>query len=51
MKIGATINDSRTSVPEQMDDRSDGDSFVTRDEDVFDLQNADHIGMVLVSVP
>ena len=51
MKIRAIINNSRSSVPEQKDDRSDGDSFVTPNEDVFNLQNADHPGMVLVSVP
>ena len=34
-----------------MDDILDGDSVVTLDEDVFNLQNVDHPRMVLVSVP
>ena len=37
MKIGATVNDPRSNVREQMDDRSDGDSVVTPDKDVFNL--------------
>ena len=34
-----------------MDDRSNRDSVVTPDEDVFHLKKADHPRMILVSVP
>lgn len=51
MKIGAIVYDPSHRTLEYMEGRSDEDSVVTPVEDVFNLQNADHLGMVLVSVP